>query len=124
MRTETIQYFTEREMECISLLTGIGMKKHVAALLVFLANVPETSSRSIERGTDLRQPEVSTAMKYLMDRGWARMRGESSKNKGRPVKMYQLAVPITEIMDSLEKEKRREARDQLARFKKLRDHIR
>jgi predicted transcriptional regulator len=124
MRTESVQYFTEREEEFVSLLIGIGIKKHVAALLVFLANVPETSSRSIERGTDLRQPEVSIAMRYLMDRGWVRMCGESSEHKGRPVKIYQLALPITAIMDSIEKEKKRETQEQLALFEKLRDHIR
>ncbi|MCK9630416.1 MAG: ArsR family transcriptional regulator [Methanoregula sp.] len=124
MRTESVQFFTEREEEFVSLLIGIGIKKHVATLLVFLANVPGTSSRSIERGTDLRQSEVSIAMRYLMDRGWVRMRGESSERKGRPVKIYQLALPITAIMDSIEEEKKREARDQLALFKKMRDHIR
>jgi predicted transcriptional regulator len=124
MRTESVQFFTEREEEFVSLLIGIGIKKHVAALLVFLANVPETSSRSIERGTDLRQPEVSIAMRYLMDRGWVRMCGESSEHKGRPVKIYQLALPITAIMDSIEKEKKRETQEQLALFEKLRDHIR
>ncbi|MDD1689778.1 MAG: ArsR family transcriptional regulator [Methanoregula sp.] len=124
MRIERVQYFTKKEEEFVSLLTGIGIKKHVAALLVFLANVPETSSRSIERGTDLRQPEVSIAMKYLMDRGWVRMSGESSEHKGRPVKIYQLALPITAIMNSIEEEKKRETRDQLALFEKLRDHIR
>ena len=81
MRTESVQYFTEREEEFVSLLIGIGIKKHVAALLVFLANVPETSSRSIERGTDLRQPEVSIAMRYLMDRGWSGCVGNPPNTK-------------------------------------------
>ena len=52
------------------------------------------------------------------------MCGESSEHKGRPVKIYQLALPITAIMDSIEKEKKRETQEQLALFEKLRDHIR
>jgi len=123
MRTETIQYFSEKEEEFVNLLIDVGTKKNIAKLLVFLSNVPEASSRSIENGTDMRQPEVSIAMKYLMDQGWIRVKGESSENKGRPMKIYELAIPITEIMNSLEEEKKHEVRNQLALIRKLRDHI-
>jgi len=44
-------------------------------------------------------------MKYLMDKGWVRMRGESSGQKGRPMRIYELAIPITELMNSIEKGK-------------------
>ncbi|MFA6332338.1 MAG: ArsR family transcriptional regulator [Methanoregula sp.] len=124
MRTETIQYFSEKEDEFVNLLIDIGTKKNVATLLVFLANVPDTSSRSIERGTDLRQPEVSIAMKYLIDRGWVTMKDDLPGHKGRPKKIYHLALPITEIMDSIEEEKKSEVRDQLALIRKVQDYIR
>jgi len=124
MRTETIQYFTEKEEEIVNILIDIGTKKNIAKLLVFLANVPQASSRAIERGTDMRQPEVSIAMKYLLDRGWIRVREEPAETKGRPSKIYELAVPIKEIMNHIEEEKKSEARDQLALLRKLRDHIR
>jgi predicted transcriptional regulator len=48
-------------------LFEIGTNKNVAKVLVFLANIPEASSRAIERGTDTPQPEINLAMKYLMD---------------------------------------------------------
>ena len=78
-------YFTEKEEEFANLLMEIGTKRNVAKVLVFLANTPEATSRAIERGTDLRQPEVSIAMRYLVEQtgspaGKARQRG-----KGRPV---------------------------------------
>jgi len=124
MRTETIQYFSEKDEEFVNLLIDLGTKKNIAKLLVFLATVPEASSHSIERGTDMRQPEVSIATKYLMEKGWIRMRGESSERKGRPMRIYKLAIPITEIMNIIEEEKKTEARDQIALIRKLRDHIR
>ena len=40
------------------------------------------------------------------------------------MRIYELAIPMTEIMNSIEKEKKSEARDQLALIRKLRDHIR
>ena len=123
MRVETIQYFSAKEEEFVNLLIDIGTKKNAAKLLVFLSSVPEASSRLIEHGTDMRQPEVCVAMKYLKEQGWIRVKGESSENKGRPMKIYELALPMAQIMNSLEEGKKNEARDQLALIRKLRDHI-
>ena len=123
MRTETIQYFSEREEEFVNLLIDIGTKKNVAKLLIFLANVPQASSRAIEQGTDMRQPEVSIAMKYLLDRGWINVQAEPDEHNGRLKKIYKLAVPMQKIMDLIEKEKSQEAKDQLARIKKMRSYV-
>jgi len=124
MRTENVMYFTEKEEEFANLLIEIGTKKNVAKVLVFLAGTHEATSRAIERGTDLRQPEVSIAMHDLQNRGWIQSRESKAESKGRPVKIYELARPITEIMGSIEKEKKEEATSQLAMIQKLRDYIR
>ena len=123
MRTENVTYFTEKEEEFANLLIETGTKKNVAKVLVFLANIPEATSRVIERGTDLRQPEVSIAMHYLTDQGWIRIRESKAESKGRPVKIYELAKPITDIMDSIEKENKEKATNQLKLIKKLRDFL-
>jgi len=124
MRTEKVMYFTEKEEDFANLLIGIGTKRNVAKVLVFLANIPEATSREIERSTDLRQPEVSIAMKYLIDLGWIRSRESKAESKGRPVKIYELAKPITEILDGIEKKKEKETNNQLAHIQKLRDYLR
>ena len=116
-------YFTEKEEEFANLLMEIGTKKNVAKVLVFLANIPEATSHAIERGTDLRQPEVSTVMHYLMDQGWITSRESKVNGKGRPVKIYQLAKSISDIMDDIEKETENRANNQLKLIKKLRDYI-
>ncbi|MGA8377842.1 MAG: helix-turn-helix domain-containing protein, partial [Methanoregula sp.] len=63
----------------------IGIKKNAAKVLVFLANSSEATSHAIERGTDLRQPEVSLAMRYLMDQGWIMSWESKAESKGRPL---------------------------------------
>jgi predicted transcriptional regulator len=123
MRQENVMYFTEKEEEFANLLIEIGTKRDVAKVLVFLANTPEATSRAIERGTDLRQPEVSIAMKFLMDQGWIKNRESPSEKKGRPMKVYELAKPITVIVDYIEKEKKNEANNQLALIRKLQDYL-
>ena len=123
MREENVVFFTDREEEFATLLIRIGTKKNIAKALVFLANTKETTSHAIERGTDMRQPEVSLAMRYLAERGWIRSRESESQSKGRPVKIYELAKPLHEIMDSISEEKRAEANTQLDLVRKLRDHL-
>ena len=123
MLTKTIQLFTEKEEEFVNLLIEIGTKQTTAKALVFLANVKKATSREIERGTDLRQPEVSLAIKYMAEQGWIKSNEIPSDKKGRPVRNYTLAKPVPEIMTSIEKQKKTEANNQLALIKKMRNYI-
>ncbi len=123
MREETVTYFTEKEEEFVNLLIEIGIQKNIAKVLVFLAKTPEATSRAIECGTDMRQSEISTAMKCLMDWEWIRSRESPSENKGRPMKIYELAKPIHEIIDCIENEKKKEANNKLDLVQKSREHL-
>jgi predicted transcriptional regulator len=122
MRQEIIHYFTETEDEFVNRLVKMGTRKNVATVLVYLANLPKATSHDIERGTDMRQPEISTAMKYLIDRGWIRTYDSPAEKKGRPVKIYELARPIAEIIDRIGREKNEMPKNKLAFIRKLRDH--
>ena len=124
MRTVEVMYFTDKEDEFANLLIETGLNPNVAKVLVFLAKTPEASSRSIERGTDLRQSIVSIALRYLIEKDWITSRESKAQSKGRPVKIYELAKPIHKIIDNIEREKKKKrANDQLALVKKLHDYI-
>jgi predicted transcriptional regulator len=123
MRTEEVQFFSDKEEEMADLLEQIGMKRTIARVLVFVLNVRETTSRDIERGTDLRQPEVSTGMRYLIDQGWVTSRDNNEAGKGRPVKIYSLAKSVDEIIGGIEARKKKETTTQIAAIKKIRGHI-
>ena len=123
MKEQSILVFTDKEEEFVNLLIKIGTKKTVAQTLVFLANTPEATSRELERGTDLRQPEVSIVIKYLDEQGWVQCRTIPSENKGRPQKCYSLTKPVKEIIAAIEKAKKTEANNQLALVKKMRNYL-
>ena len=123
MRSENITFFTDKEEELTNLLIKIGIKKNIARILVFFANIPDATSHDIERGTDMRQPEVSIAMRYLMDKGWIRSRESSADSRSRQIKIYELAKPFNEIMDCIENEKKNEVSSQLALVQKLREYV-
>ena len=122
-RTENVTYFTEEEEELGSLFMQIGIKKNAAKVLVFFTNTPEATSHTIEHGTDLHQPEVCIAMHYLMEQGWITCHESKTENKGRPVKIYKLAKPISGIMDSIEDVMKKEATNNLTLIQKLWDFI-
>ena len=116
-------YLAEKEDELVNLLFKIGIKRNVAKVLAFLAKTPTVTSRAIDRGTDLRHFEVATVMQYLKKQGWIKSQENKTKSKGRPAKLYELAKPIPEIVNGIEKEKIKVANDQLQLIQKLRNYI-
>jgi predicted transcriptional regulator len=123
MRTKNVMYFTQDEENLANLLIRTGMKRNVARVLIYLAHNPEATSREIERGTDLRQPEVSLAMAALTDQKWVENHEIKAENKGRPVKIYRLSNPFSEIVDVIEREKREQAATQLSLIQEIRTYI-
>jgi|WetSurMetagenome_2_1015567.scaffolds.fasta_scaffold444988_2 predicted transcriptional regulator len=124
MGAQQVKYFTQNERGFVELLVAIGIRRNVSLVLVFLANTPEATSRDIERGTDLRQPEVSVAMNSLIEKKWIRSAEDRSAHKGRPVKVYSLSRSVSAIMDIIEKEQKEKAKKKLAALQKLRIFVR
>ena len=85
------------------------MQRSTAALITYLANASEATSREIEMGTGLRQPEVSLGMRLLRENKWIMEREIKSERKGRPMKVYSLGVSLEEIIKYYEEEKSRES---------------
>ncbi len=131
MKSRSVLYFTQREEDFADLLTKIGIKRNVSKVFVYLAKTPEATSLDIERGTDLRQPEVSIAMTTMEEHKWVESReekaeyhvGQRTGHKGRPVKIYRFSLPIKEIVDSIEKDTMVRINAQLLMIKKLRGYI-
>jgi predicted transcriptional regulator len=105
--------------EFASILMKIGLKRNVAKVLTYLAGVSEATSREIEMGSDLRQPEVSIAMREIRKLDWISERDEKNPGKGRPYRIYKLNKSLPEIIDYLEAEKARESEIVMKQIEKL-----
>ena len=123
MSGRKVQVFTEKEEAFVKLLIGIGIPRTVSKVLVYLANAPEATSRDIERGADLRQPEVSIALQYLKERDWIVTRLEKTDSIGRPQNVVRLSRPIDEIADAIRVDKENEIKQKLTLARKLREYI-
>ncbi|MFP3908255.1 MAG: ArsR family transcriptional regulator [Archaeoglobaceae archaeon] len=99
---------TDGEERIVELLSGAGLNKNIARIVVFLSKAGEAISSEIERTTDLRQPEVSLAMKELKGWGWIKERELKKKGKGRPLKSYKLTHVLKDRVKELVDKRRKE----------------
>ncbi len=93
----------------------------MASLITYLKGVNEASSRDIEMATDLRQPEVSIAMRTMRERGWITETEIKGNGKGRPQKIYALHSTINEIIGYYEDEKNQESARTMEAIQRLKE---
>jgi predicted transcriptional regulator len=104
MRSSEVRVFDDTDLEFIDILRNLNLSRNVASTLAFLSSVDEATSKDLELGSQLRQPEVSIAMRELRNFGWLAEREIKKEGKGRPMKVYKLAVPMGEIVKHLERQ--------------------
>jgi predicted transcriptional regulator len=122
MREGLAEALGDDSHEFADLLHSLGVQRNVARLITYLAAAGESTSRDIERGSGLRQPEVSIAMRTLRRENWIReWEVKSTEGKGRPCKVYALNTTIDQIIGSIEEERRKKSAEELESIKKLRD---
>ena len=90
-------------------------------MITYLANANEATSREIEMGTNLRQPEVSIGMRTLHENNWVEERDVKVGGKGRPMRIYKLGVPIGEIIKHYEEQKKSEDARSMQAIQRLKD---
>lgn len=117
-RTDASDQKVERD-EFASILIQIGLKRNVAKVLTYLAAVTEATSREIEIGSGLRQPEVSIAMREIRKLEWVVERDEKNPGKGRPYRIYRLNKSLPQIVEFLEAEKSKESERIMKQIEKL-----
>jgi predicted transcriptional regulator len=121
IKQSAIRVLDEKDFEFIEALRGLNVSRNVAALITILANVDEATSREIERGTGLRQPEVSIGMHTLHENNWVTEREVKAEGKGRPMKVYKLGIPLDKIIEYYEGEKRIESARTMETIQRLKE---
>ncbi len=102
MKARQIKQLDEKDTIIAETLVSLGMNRNIALALTYLQNMNAATSIDLERGANLRQPEVSIALKQLKEQNWITAREEKKTGKGRPTKVYSLKVGFNEIITHLE----------------------
>ncbi|MBE0521237.1 MAG: ArsR family transcriptional regulator [Candidatus Methanoperedenaceae archaeon] len=119
MKSLSVNVLDRADEEFADTLIQLGLKRNVAKVLTYLKNIKEVTSRDLEMGSDLRQPEVSIAMRELEELEWISEREEKKPGKGRPYKIYQLNTNIDTIIDYLENKMKKESQEKMENIKRL-----
>jgi len=121
IKQSTVRVLDEKDLEFVDALRSLKVPRNVATLITFLANATEATSREIEVGTSMRQPEVSIGMRALRQNDWIGEREIKAEGKGRPMKVYRLSVPIEKIIQHYEEQKSKEAAQTMQAIQRLKE---
>jgi predicted transcriptional regulator len=121
MKQTTIRVLDDSDLEFIEALRNLKVSRKLASLITYLASIPEASSREIEVGTNLRQPEVSIAMRTLRQNNWVEEHDIKKDGKGRPLKVYKLSVSLASIISHYEEERKQESAQAMISIQRLRE---
>lgn len=96
--------------QIVSLLIANGLPGPAARVLAcFADDDDELTQLDMESMARLRQPEVSVATSYLIERGWLACRTRrKAEGRGRPINLYRLAMPMRDIVSEIVRERTRE----------------
>jgi predicted transcriptional regulator len=111
----------DTDLEFIEALRNLKVPRNVATLITYLSNATEATSREIEVGTNLRQPEVSIAMRALRQNKWVEEREIKAEGKGRPMKVYKLGMPLESIINHYEEESKQESAQAMMSIQRLKE---
>jgi len=117
----TVKVLDEKDHDTIEALRTVGVRRNVATIIVYLKDLDEVAARDIEKGSELRQPEVSIAMRTLREMGWIAEREQKGIGKGRPTRLYRLTVPIEGIIGHYEEKKLNESSRAMQSIQRLKE---
>jgi predicted transcriptional regulator len=123
MKKLDINQLDDSDEELAEILISSGLSRPVARTLAYLQKVDTATSIDLERGTGLRQPEVSIAMRQLNPFDWVDENEEKKPGKGRPNKVYSLKVEFKEIIAHLEKEQKKAADEAQVNIERLKELV-
>jgi predicted transcriptional regulator len=100
MKTKTISQLDDAEYSKITILQQLGISRIDAKTIMYLIASEPSSEKDITAGTGLPQPQVSTATRHLIDRGWVE-REAVQTGAGRPGYRYSAKVDLARIAEEL-----------------------
>ena len=121
MKDAVIRVLDEKEQLIVDIMDSLGFPRIDATIISFLYGSGEATSRDIEIGGDLRQPEVSRSLRAMQEYGWVIKKNRVKKKKSRPQSVYSLAISLDEIIGDFEQLLCRESEAKWVSIQKLKE---
>lgn len=121
MKAIDVKQLDEKDEEIADNLISLGISRNAAIILAYLQDMKSAKSFDLERGANLRQPEVSIAVKQLKKHDWINEREDKKPGKGRPYKIYSLKIGFNDIVAQLENKQKKAVNEERAKIERLKE---
>lgn len=111
----------KKERKAVKALQHLGFSRMEAQVILFLFKTEGVTAKDIEKGTKLRQPEVSNGANALIKRKWVKTSKIPTKGKGRPHFKYYLAKPKEYILNDIQRDVQKNIEAEQQRIALLRE---
>jgi len=102
MEYTQIAQMDEKDNEIVNILTRIGMAKNTAKVFVAIKELNNPDTKQIMQFTGIMQPQISVAVRQLIDMGYVESTSKQTENRGRPISYFSFKNSITEIINGIE----------------------
>jgi len=102
MEYTSVPRMDEQDNEIVNILTRIGMAKNTAKVFVAIKELNNPDTKQIMQFTGIMQPQISVAVRQLIDMGYVESKTEQTENRGRPISYFSLRKTIDEIIFDIE----------------------
>jgi len=102
MEYTSVPRMDEQDNEIVNILTRTRMAKNTAKVFVAIKELDNSDTKQIMQFTGIMQPQISVAVRQLIDMGYVESKTEQTENRGRPISYFSLKKSINEIIFDIE----------------------
>jgi len=102
MEYTSVPQMDEKDNEIVNILTRIRMARNTAKVFVAIKELDNPDTKQIMQFTGIMQPQISVAVRQLIDMGYVESKTDQTKNRGRPISYFSFKNSITDIINDIE----------------------
>jgi len=121
MEYTQIAQMDEKDNEIVNILTRTGMARNTAKVFVAIKELDNPDTKQIMQFTGIMQPQISVAVRQLINMGYVKSKTEQTENRGRPISYFSLWKSIDEIISDIEETMQRKIDAEKQDIERLRE---
>jgi len=121
MEYTQIAQMDEKDNEIVNILTRTGMARNTAKVFVAIKELNNLDTKQIMQFTGIMQPQISVAVRQLINMGYVESKTEQTENRGRPISYFSLRKTIDEIISDIEETVQRKIDSETQNIARLRE---
>ena len=102
MEYTQILQMDEKDNEIVNILTRTGIVRNTAKVFVAIKELDNPDTKQIMQFTGIMQPQISVAVRQLIDMEYVESKTDQTENRGRPISYFSLKKSIDEIISDIE----------------------